>query len=237
VFYLVTANTPFPEAYVAISEPWAIFKKNPGLNFTNPCAVSKTVSSSSSYVTPTTLPTISSTAPNVTYPTTSIASYTTSTVYTTSIHTVTDCPKTVTDCPAHYTSVVTDVIALYTTVCPVTAKHTPPAYTTTTSTIYDTSIYTVTECPKSVYCPDHYSTVITSVYPVSTTVCVVPVTTEAVYYPTYPTSTISTYAAVKYTPTYSASLAEFTGGAESSHNPVGIMGAGLAAVMGLALAL
>jgi hypothetical protein len=236
VFYLVTANTPFPEAYVAISEPWAIFKKDPGSNFTNPCAVSKTVSSSSFYVTPT-LPTISSTTANVTYPTTSIASYTTSTVYTTSIHTVTDCPKTVTDCPARYTSVVTDVIALYTTVCPVTAKHTPPAYTTTTSTIYDTSIYTVTECPKSVYCPDHYKTVITSVYPVSTTVCVVPVMTEAVYYPTYPTSTISTYAAVRYTPTYSASLAQFTGGAESAHNSVGIMGAGLAAVMGLALAL
>jgi hypothetical protein len=126
------------------------------------------------------------------------------------------------------------VIALYTTVCPVTAKHTPPAYTTTTSTIYDTSVYTVTECPKSIYCPEHYKTVITSVYPVSTTVCVVPYKTEAVY---YPTSTISTYAAVKYTPTYGASQAQFTGAAESAHKAVGIMGAGLAAVLGLAMGL
>jgi hypothetical protein len=235
VFYLVTANTPFPEAYVAISEPWPIFKKDPGLNFTNPCKVARPSSSSSVALA------TSSSAPYVSVsgsPTTSVASYTTSTVYSTNIYTVTDCPATVTNCPAHYTSVVTDIVAAYTTVCPVSDPYsTPPAYTTTTSTIYGTSVYTVTECPKSIYCPDDYQSVITTVYPVSTTCYEVPVKTDAVYYPTYPVSTVSTYAAIKYTPTYNANLAEFTGGAESGHKAVSVMGAGLAAVLGLAMAL
>jgi chitinase len=44
--------------------------------------------------------------------------FTTSTVYTTTIYTITKCPATVVNCPVG--SVTTDIISLYTTVCPVT---------------------------------------------------------------------------------------------------------------------
>jgi len=44
---------------------------------------------------------------------------TTSTIYSTQYHTVTSCASTVTNCPAHSTVVVTDIIAVSTTVCPV----------------------------------------------------------------------------------------------------------------------
>ena len=57
---------------------------------------------------------------------------TTSTVYETQTFTITSCAPTVTDCPAESTKVVTSVVAVSTTVCPVTeaggyAASTPPS--------------------------------------------------------------------------------------------------------------
>ena len=56
--------------------------------------------------------------------------WTTSTVYSTQEVTITSCAATVTNCPAHpekqtETTVVTSVIAVSTTVCPLTASSTP----------------------------------------------------------------------------------------------------------------
>ncbi|KAI1875217.1 hypothetical protein JX265_004275 [Neoarthrinium moseri] len=115
------------------------------------------------------------TGPSVTYPgtasatgsssqgasesTTSPVEYTTSTVYTTRVHTVTSCAPTVTNCPANGEVVVTEVIPLYTTVCPVgstqpTTVPEAPANGYSTSTQYITSIYTITACAATVTnCP------------------------------------------------------------------------------------
>lgn len=62
---------------------------------------------------------------------TTVATYTpageltTSTVYATSVYTVTSCAPTVTNCPARLGYLTTEIISLYTTVCPVTATETP----------------------------------------------------------------------------------------------------------------
>ncbi|POR37600.1 Putative endo-1,3(4)-beta-glucanase [Tolypocladium paradoxum] len=96
---------------------------------------------------------------------TSSVDLTTSTVYTTTVHTVTKCPPWVIHCPAGgYTT--TETIALYTTVCPVTAtqKPTKPTTTTTSSrgaggrettiTTKVTRTYTITSCaPTVTNCP------------------------------------------------------------------------------------
>jgi hypothetical protein len=57
----------------------------------------------------------------------------------------------VTDCPAKIGKVTTEIISLYTTVCPV--KPTPkPAYST--STVYETKTYTISSCaPIITNCP------------------------------------------------------------------------------------
>jgi hypothetical protein len=113
---------------------------------------------------------------------------TTSTVYTTSVYTITSCAPEVTDCPGKIGSVTTDVISLYTTICPVTETEssstwirtsTPSAPITsetpwTTSTIYTTKEYTITSCPPEVTnCPYGSKTSSVATYttycPVSTT--------------------------------------------------------------------
>ncbi|KAH8709764.1 Endochitinase A [Beauveria bassiana] len=117
--------------------------------------------------------------------TTTSQEMTTSTVYTTATRTITDCPPSVTNCPAR---VVTETIALYTTVCPVTkTNHIPPKPTAkpsqpteemTTSSVYTTKTYTITSCPPSVpNCPVGHVT--TETIFVSTTVCPVTKTDEA----------------------------------------------------------
>lgn len=67
--------------------------------------------------------------------------YTTSTVYSTRVYTTTSCAATVTNCPAK-PYVTTDIISLYTTVCPVEATETsPPKYPTKPATqAYPTSL-------------------------------------------------------------------------------------------------
>ena len=47
---------------------------------------------------------------------------TTSTVYTTMVYTITACPKSVTNCPVG--KLTTDIVSLYTTVCPVSGEAT-----------------------------------------------------------------------------------------------------------------
>ncbi|KPA43938.1 extracellular serine-threonine rich protein [Fusarium langsethiae] len=56
--------------------------------------------------------------------------YTTSTVYTTVVHTVVSCAASITNCPAKSAQsvVVTDVIELYTIVCPVTEPEAAPTH-------------------------------------------------------------------------------------------------------------
>ncbi|KAI0119057.1 glycoside hydrolase superfamily [Daldinia grandis] len=68
------------------------------------------------------------------YPTGSASTteYTTSTVYSTTVYTVTSCAPSVTNCPAKG-SVVTETIALYTTVCPVTETQKPTQPPTATT--------------------------------------------------------------------------------------------------------
>lgn len=52
--------------------------------------------------------------------------YSTSTIYTTKVHTVTACPPEVTNCPLGEKT--TEVIPVYTTVCPVTSEKAVPTY-------------------------------------------------------------------------------------------------------------
>ncbi|KAI1392303.1 glycoside hydrolase superfamily [Hypoxylon trugodes] len=139
----------------------------------------------------------------------STTSYTTSTVYTTSVYTVTSCAASVTDCPARG-SVVTKTIALYTTVCPVTAtqtgvqtqayqtqspKPTGGAGVTTTSTVYSTRVSTITKCPASVTnCP--VGSVTSETVPVTTVVITHPAVFESNTYPAAsPVPTTATYPA------------------------------------------
>jgi hypothetical protein len=138
---------------------------------------------------------------------------TTSTVYTTSVYTITECPATVTDCPEKG-SVTTDIISLYTTVCPVTETETyptptpTPVYTEeyTVSTIYSTIEYTITACPPYVTnCPIGSKT--TEVL-TSTTIC--PSSTEVPYPPkketTYPAGPAVSAPVVPYYPSKPAPI-------------------------------
>ncbi|OQD97609.1 hypothetical protein PENSOL_c011G07282 [Penicillium solitum] len=116
---------------------------------------------------------------------------TTSTIWTTEVITITKCPPTVTNCPGHSTVLVTSTYPLSTTVCPSTPVETktsvtssrvvhsdPPSSTShsswhmTTSTIWTTEEITVTKCaPTVTNCPGHSTVLVTSTYPLSTTVC------------------------------------------------------------------
>jgi hypothetical protein len=97
-----------------------------------------------------------------------------STVYTTISYTITSCHSTETECSASIGLVTTDIISLYTTICPETvptssASSTEPSLEMT-STIYTTVTYTITSChPTVTNCPiGHITTNKISVY---TTVC------------------------------------------------------------------
>ncbi|KAE8441086.1 hypothetical protein EG329_005881 [Mollisiaceae sp. DMI_Dod_QoI] len=118
----------------------------------------------------------------------SIQAFTTSTVYTTNIYTITKCPATVTNCPIG--KVTTDVISLYTTICPLKATPTSqPALEYTTSTVYSTKIYTITKCPASVTnCP--IGSVTTDVISLYTTICPIEATPTSHPAPEYTTSTV-----------------------------------------------
>lgn len=95
---------------------------------------------------------------------------TTSTIYSTKTGTISSCLPTVTNCP--YGQVTTEIIPVYTTVCPVTKvkpTSTPEALSTT-STVYSTRTRTISSClPTVTNCP--YGQVTTETIAVYTTVC------------------------------------------------------------------
>nr|AIT18896.1 chitinase [Hirsutella thompsonii] len=106
------------------------------------------------------------------------APLTTSTVYTTRVHTITACPPEVTKCPKG--KVVTETIALYTTVCPVTPTAQPTAQPDTpeypsysvpavvTKTAYATKTHTLA-CPPGANDCRNGLQVVTEVVPWQTT--------------------------------------------------------------------
>lgn len=126
---------------------------------------------------------------------------TTETFYSTTVLTVTSCAPSVTDCPGHVT---TSIIPITSTVVPsptpgddetVTATVVPITSTSagpisggehlTTSTIYSTTVYTVTSCAPAVTdCPGKIGSVTTQIIAISTTVC--PVTEGGHTVPTPP---------------------------------------------------
>ncbi|CZR64431.1 uncharacterized protein PAC_14329 [Phialocephala subalpina] len=101
--------------------------------------------------------------------------YTLSTVYATSTYTITSCAATVTDCPARIGKLTTETISLYTTYCPVADKPSPTpsvAPQLTTSTVYATSVYTITSCAATVTdCPARIGQLTTETISLYTTVC------------------------------------------------------------------
>lgn len=76
--------------------------------------------------------------------TSSAPPYTTSTIYSTTVRTVTSCAATVTDCPADHQTVVTETVAVSTTVCPVPDVTTPATASETAPTSYPTP-----NCPET----------------------------------------------------------------------------------------
>ncbi|CAN8100497.1 unnamed protein product [Discula destructiva] len=109
----------------------------------------------------------------------------TSTIWSTEVHTITSCAPTVTDCPAG-TSYSTTSFPVSTTTVPgtVTSKSDAQSGTPsssveqfTTSTVYSTTIYTITSCAAIVTdCPDRLGSVTTEVIAITTTVCPVTAT-------------------------------------------------------------
>ncbi|KAF7561650.1 hypothetical protein G7046_g2490 [Stylonectria norvegica] len=108
--------------------------------------------------------------------------WSTSTLYSTTIRTVTSCAPEITDCPGtpEKPHVTTETIAVSTTICPVTAEHqttqqpNPGTQKWSTSTLYSTTIRTVTSCaPEITDCPGtpEQPHVTTETIAVSTTIC------------------------------------------------------------------
>ncbi|RYO97608.1 hypothetical protein DL764_007282 [Monosporascus ibericus] len=155
---------------------------------------------------------------------------TTSTIYSTSVYTITSCAPDVPDCPGRG-QVVTEVISVGVTVCPVTKTTSQAGPTTTaqepkptmdgqpkpttgpelpedytTSTISETKTYTITECPPSV--PDCPVGSVTTEISVTTTVCPVgeKPTAPAENPSTEPTGVPTTPAPGKEIPTEAPSL-------------------------------
>jgi hypothetical protein len=122
--------------------------------------------------------------------------WTTSTVYATTTKTITDCPETVTDCPKKG-KVVTEIVAVSTTICPVEETHTwgknttskywpkPPVETETPCPESTSKSYPVPTSKAAPECPKVYvKTISTSVTTVVPTVIYSTVTEECAK-PTY----------------------------------------------------
>ncbi|RDW64038.1 hypothetical protein BP5796_10540 [Coleophoma crateriformis] len=113
---------------------------------------------------------------------TSSMSLGTSTITTTKVFTISSCAPTVTNCPYTTSPIISSTIITYTTVCPVTETGVSPTMTSapsayTTSTVYATSVYTITSCAATVTnCPAKIGQVTTETYIDYTTVCPVTAT-------------------------------------------------------------
>ncbi|KHO00198.1 chitinase 18-18 [Metarhizium album ARSEF 1941] len=164
--YITTSETPTPST-MSFDDDECITETS---NVTATATVGKT--SSVPWSNSTTAKTIQTSQP-ISLTTSQPISMTTSTVYTTTTFILTECPSIVTGCTLG--RVTTQTIALYTTVCPVTEPAQTPEPTSTkaprmtTSTVYNTKVYTITQCPSTVTdCPARYVTEVISAY---TTVC------------------------------------------------------------------
>ncbi|KAF6829458.1 mixed-linked glucanase, partial [Colletotrichum musicola] len=90
----------------------------------------------------------------------------TSTVYETNIKTITSCPPTKTDCPARHTpEVVTEVVPVTTTICPVVDVP-------TTMTVSRTQVVTITSCSNVPGCQVGSKTTLTTQEVVPTTTAI-----------------------------------------------------------------
>jgi len=148
---------------------------------------------------------------------------TTKTIYSTSLITVTSCAEYVTNCPAKSTVVVTSVVPISTTVCPVESEYASSSYVEESSSeVYPVSSVAETPCSTS-------TTVTVTVksgttpYPVGTGVVPYPSGKSVIY------GTASSSGYVKpsaYPPT-------FTGAA--SHANAGVAAVGLGAIAALFL--
>lgn len=146
----------------------------------------------------------------------------TSTVFTTTESTIYSCAPTVTNCPLRNnggSAVVTDTVALYTTVCPATAASTMAA-----------APVACTGCPVSAGTATIYSATVSQ-----GTSTVVPVATQVVNYVQPATSGAATVSSVGASttvaaPSSAASVQAFTGAA--GHVEAGM---GMAAVMAMAV--
>ncbi|CAG8955135.1 hypothetical protein HYFRA_00007150 [Hymenoscyphus fraxineus] len=165
--------------------------------YTTICPVSQTNNGG----VPTSIPAISAQSENQ-------AGYTTSTVYTSKIYTITACAPGV-NCAGTPGSVVTELIPLYTTVCPITqgsnggiptsvpglaSSLSPPGVSAeyTTSTIYTTKFSTVTACAPGGLCQGTPGSVLTEVIPLSTTVVPLPQNSFTTYITIQVASAVST---------------------------------------------
>ncbi|KAI9668318.1 MAG: hypothetical protein M1829_005522 [Trizodia sp. TS-e1964] len=87
---------------------------------------------------------------------------TTSTIYSTALYTITSCAPTVTNCPAQSTLVVTSLIAISTTVCPITALPTKVDAVSASSSPTAQFITTVITTEYVSICPTGFTTLKTT---------------------------------------------------------------------------
>jgi len=149
------------------------------------------------------LPSTQSTSDTPVQQSTTPVELTTSTVYSTNVYTITSCAPSVTNCPAKLGQVTTELVSLYTTICPVTQLETgstqssvlavststsdmpttssassPPALTT--STVYTSSVYTVSTCEEGAAdCSSKIGSVTTEVVALYTTIYPIEQATQA----------------------------------------------------------
>lgn len=128
----VMAGTEVAESTVYSTEYLTITSCAPEVTDCPARTTTKVHPMTTSTVLSTTVHTITSCAPEVTNcparTHTKVYPVTTSTVYSTTVHTITSCAPTVTNCPAHSTVLSTEIVAAYTTVCPVTAGNGGKSY-------------------------------------------------------------------------------------------------------------
>jgi len=141
--------------------------------------------------------------------------YTTSTVYSTTSYTISSCAPYVTDCPYKSSKVVTSVIAVSTTVCPVEKETYYPTYTSKKSS----SVKASSTPAKPVVTVTASSVPVKPVYPVTSSTPVYPVYGSSSYTP------YGTGSPVKPSPY------QFTGAAVAQKAGAVLAGAGAVAAM------
>ena len=150
---------------------------------------------------------------------------TTKTIYSTSLITVTSCAAYVTNCPAKSTVVLTSVVPISTTVCPVEKEYASSSYAAVVSSakVYGGSSAVETPCSTS-------TTVTVTVSPVGTPYAT---GTAGVPYPPGKSAIWGTASSSGYVAKPSAYPPTFTGAA--SHANAGIAAVGLGAIAALFL--